>query len=196
MLASITFTELLLILAAYLLGSVSSAVMLCRAYGFDDPRSQGSGNPGTTNMLRTTNKTLAILTLLGDTLKGFLPIWVAFHLGYTPSIIGLVGLAAVVGHLYPVFFQFHGGKGVATTLGVCLGINPLLGLVQILCWLAIALPFHISSLGALVTALVTPALTYWLAPEYLLITSVLALIMVYRHRRNLYNLLHGSEPQV
>lgn len=196
MISTVTSTELILFLAAYLLGSISSAIILARWSGLPDPRSQGSGNPGATNMLRISNRTLAALTLAGDTLKGFIPIWVGIHLHVSQGALGLIGLAAVLGHLYPVFFQFRGGKGVATTLGVCLALSPLLGLVQIGCWLVIALAFHISSLAALVTALVTPFVCYWLAPEFVMITSILAIIMVYRHRRNLSNLLHGQEPQV
>lgn len=193
MLSVFAMQDIVLIVAAYLLGSISCAILLCRLHGFDDPRSKGSGNPGATNMLRTTNKNLAILTVLGDILKGFFPVWLGSQMHSSSTALSLIALAAVLGHLFPVFFQFKGGKGVATTFGVCLALNPLLGLGQILSWLIVAVPFHISSVAALVSAVITPAMSLWLAPEYVAISVVLAAIIVYRHRQNLADLMQGKE---
>ncbi len=196
MLSTFTSTDLLLIAAAYLLGSVSSAILVGRLLGLGDPRAQGSGNPGATNMLRTGNRLAAGLTLSGDLLKGYLPVYLASQLQLSSVSIGLIGMAAVLGHLFPLFFQFRGGKGVATTLGVCLGFSLPLGLLQISCWLLTLALFRISSVAALVTALLTPLLCYWLVADLLWITSLICLLVVYRHRRNLINLLQGQETRL
>ncbi len=191
-----TSTDLLLIAGAYLLGSVSSAILVSRLLGLDDPRAHGSGNPGATNMLRTGHKPAAMFTLCGDMLKGYAPVWLATQLNLSATSVGLVGLAAVIGHLFPLFFQFRGGKGVATTLGVCLAFSPWLGLCQISSWLLLTLIFRISSLSALVTAILTPLFCYWLAPTWLLVCSLICLLMIIRHRSNLISLLHGREHRL
>ena len=152
--------HLLLVVAAYLLGSLSFAVIVSRAMGLPDPRSFGSGNPGATNVLRTGRKTAAILTLLGDALKGWVAVVaaraLAAHFGLDEDIVLLCALAAFIGHLFPVFFGFQGGKGVATALGILVALDPWLGLACLATWVAMALAFRISSLSALVTAVLAP----------------------------------------
>lgn len=196
MFSALNLQDIFFIAAAYLLGSVSCAIVLCRLNGLADPRTLGSGNPGATNMLRTTSKGLAALTVLGDALKGYVPVLIAAQLDSSPLALSFIALAAVIGHLYPVFFQFRGGKGVATTFGVCLALSPLLGLGQIICWLVVAAPFRISSVAALVTAMVTPAMCYWLAPEFVIISATLAVLTIYRHKKNLTELFSGIKSSI
>ncbi|OMH32149.1 glycerol-3-phosphate 1-O-acyltransferase PlsY [Motiliproteus sp. MSK22-1] len=196
MLSTFASTDLILVTLAYLLGSISSAILFGRLLGFGDPRLQGSGNPGATNMLRTGSRLAAILTLFGDTLKGYLPVLLAIQLSLSPLSIGLVGLAAFIGHLFPVFFQFRGGKGVATALGVFLGFDLLLGIIQLLCWLTVLAIFRISSLAAIATALITPVLCYWLLPDYLSVCGFICLLLIFRHRTNLISLVKGTEHQL
>jgi acyl phosphate:glycerol-3-phosphate acyltransferase len=187
-----------LLLAGYLLGSVSSAVIVCRSMGLGDPRVQGSGNPGATNVLRLHGKTVAALTLLGDVLKGVLPLLLAHAARTTEMIIALTALAAFAGHLYPVFFGFRGGKGVATLIGVLLGLYWLLGLAFIGTWLLIALLFRYSSLSALVASAMTPVYAVLLASNTytIAITVVMAVILFWRHRSNIRNLLAGTEDKI
>ena len=195
-------TTLLLIVGAYLLGSLSFAVIVSRAMGLPDPRSFGSGNPGATNVLRTGRKLAAALTLLGDALKGWVAVMaaqtVAAHFGLAQGVVLLAAVAVFVGHLFPVFFRFQGGKGVATALGVLLGLNPWLGLACLATWLAIALTFRISSLSALVTACLAPVyaglLMGW-GPQATAVL-VIALLLVYRHKSNLIKLVNGEEKRI
>lgn len=187
------------ILLAYLLGSISSAILVSRLLGLPDPRATGSGNPGATNVLRAGSKTGAALTLIGDVAKGWLPVFIVIQLGYYPSwMVGLIGLAAFLGHLYPVFFGFKGGKGVATGLGVLLGLNPLLGLLVILTWLLVAALSRYSSLAALVAVLAAPVYLWLLAPDPWLIAAlcVMALFLYGRHYSNIQRLLRGTEPRI
>jgi glycerol-3-phosphate acyltransferase PlsY len=188
---SVTLIALLPI--AYLLGSVSCAVIVCRYTGLEDPRLSGSHNPGATNVLRTGSRRAAIATLIGDLLKGALPVGLAQALGTEPWIQGLAGLAALLGHLFPLFFRFQGGKGVATTFGVCLVLSWPLGLFQLLCWLASILLLRISSLAALITALLTPVASYWLAPQHLPVITLMCLLLILRHHRNIRNLANKIE---
>ena len=141
--------QLFLPLLAYLAGSVSTAIIVCRLMKLPDPRSEGSGNPGATNVLRVGGKKAAALTLIGDALKGFIPVLVANLIDATPLIVGLTALGAVLGHLYPLFFGFKGGKGVATSFGSLFGISSVVGLLTVTTWLAFSLTFRISSLAAL-----------------------------------------------
>lgn len=187
-----------LILLAYLLGSISSAIIVCKLMGLPDPRGQGSGNPGATNVLRIGGKKAAAITLLGDTLKGLLPVLIAWYFTANPMIIGLVGIAAFLGHLYPVFFGFKGGKGVATMLGVLFGYHWLAGAATGLTWLVIAKVFKISSLSALIATALAP-LYVWLVMEQLelvIITACMTLILFVRHRSNIQNLLSGAEGKI
>lgn len=183
---------------AYLLGSMSSAIIICRIAGLPDPRSTGSGNPGATNVLRYGGKRIAALVLLGDMLKGLLPVLVTKWLDLEPLTVAVVGLLAFAGHLYPAFFDFRGGKGVATALGVILGIAWPVGVALAGIWLAIALSARISSLAAVGAALAAPFVTWWLAPmaEFVGAVTVLSLMLLWRHRSNIRNLMHGEEPRI
>jgi len=188
-----------LVIAAYLLGSVSSAIVVCRLLGLPDPRTQGSGNPGATNVLRVGGKKAAAVTLAGDLLKGLVPVLAAAALGQDPRVLALVGLAAFFGHLYPVFFGFKGGKGVATALGVLLGFSWLAGLATAATWLAMAVLVRISSLSALTAMALAPAYLWWLAGDWrwLVGASVaMTAVMFWRHRRNIANLLQGKEGRI
>ncbi len=195
-------TPLLLIVGAYLLGSLSFAVIVSRAMGLPDPRSFGSGNPGATNVLRTGRKLAAALTLLGDALKGWVAVMaaqlMAAQFALAGGVVLLAAVAVFVGHLFPVFFRFQGGKGVATALGVLLGLNPWLGLACLVTWLVVALVFRISSLSALVTACLAPVyaglLMGW-GPQATAVL-VIALLLVYRHKSNLIKLARGEEKRI
>lgn len=193
----------LLLIAAYLLGSVSFAILVARVYGLPDPRSHGSGNPGATNMLRTGKKSAAALTLIGDALKGYLAVilaqWVTAAYGLPIYIPYLAALAAFLGHLYPVFFGFKGGKGVATALGVLLALDIRLGGLTILTWGVVFAITRVSSLSALVAATMAPVYGYYLlghGPETRFlagILGVLSLLVLARHHSNIRKLISGEE---
>ncbi len=187
--------KLLYILAGYLLGSLSSAIITCRLMGLPDPRSGGSGNPGATNVLRLGGKKAAAITLIGDMLKGLLPVLAVRALGADITLQCAVAVAAFLGHLYPVFFSFRGGKGVATMLGVLLGLHWPVGLMTIATWLIIARGFKISSLAALLAILLTPLYVLWLKPEPVLLAAVIfmGILLFWRHRSNIRKLLRGEE---
>ena len=191
-------TSLLLIIAAYLLGSLSSAILVARAMGLPDPRTQGSGNPGATNMLRIAGKKAAALTLAGDFLKGLLPMLAGHLLGVSTLVLALTGLAAFLGHLYPVFFGFRGGKGVATALGVQFGLHWLIGLSVALLWLAVAKVGRISSLAALTSMALAPGVVWLVWPDRNLVVMQLAItvLLFWRHRSNIHNLLTGREGRI
>ncbi len=188
-------TDLLLIAGAYLLGSISSAIIVCRLLGLPDPRGEGSGNPGATNVLRIGGKKAAAITLIGDMLKGLVAVLLAKLLGASLTVQAMVAAAAFLGHLYPIFFGFRGGKGVATALGVLLGLHWPVGLLTMATWLVIAKVFRISSLAALLSILVTPLYIWWLIPEPSLIIAMLFMgtLLFWRHRSNIRRLLEGSE---
>ena len=195
-------TAVLFIIAAYLLGSVSFAIVVSKLFRLDDPRTYGSQNPGATNVLRTGNKAAAALTLLGDCLKGWVAVALAILLNQTYSLgdafIAGVAFAVFAGHLWPVFFRFQGGKGVATALGVLLGLNPLLGLATLATWLIIARAFRYSSLAALAAAIFAPfyyALLFGVR-EQLLAVIIMSALLIYRHRSNIANLLSGKESRI
>lgn len=193
---------LLVILAAYLIGSVSFAVVVSRVFGLADPRSYGSGNPGATNVLRSGNKLAAVLTLLGDAAKGWLAVWLVQR--YAPALgvgdwgIALSGLAVFVGHLYPVYFHFKGGKGVATAAGVILAFNPWLALATGVTWLIIAFFFRYSSLAALVAAVFAAFYSAfgWGFDERFIALVVIAGFIIYRHQANIRNLMAGKERRL
>jgi glycerol-3-phosphate acyltransferase PlsY len=188
----------LLILGAYLLGSISSAIIVCRLMGLPDPRTQGSNNPGATNVLRIGGKRPAAITLLGDSLKGLLPMLVAHLLDASPLVLALTGMAAFLGHLYPVFFGFQGGKGVATALGVQFGLHWGIGAAVGLIWLFMAKVINISSLSALVSMALAPVIVWliWPAPELVVMQILLSLILFWRHRANIRNLFEGREGKI
>ena len=193
---------LLAALAAYLVGSLSFAVIISRLMGLNDPRTYGSGNPGATNVLRSGNKTAAILTLVFDALKGYVPVLLvviygpAYGLG--EGTAALVGLAAFLGHLWPVFFRFQGGKGVATAAGVLLGLNPWLGLATLLTWVIIAGFFRYSSLAAIVSAAFAPfyQLLIWGGGPIAGAVAVMGLLLIWRHSANIQKLLKGTESKL
>ena len=189
---------LIFIIAGYLLGSVSSAVVVSRLMNLPDPRSEGSGNPGATNVLRLGNKVGAGLTLSGDILKGVLPVLAARWLSDDSLSVALAGAGAFFGHLFPLFFGFKGGKGVATALGVFATISlPVAGGLA-LTWLVVALVFRYSSMAALVSAASAPLWTWWLlaTPVYTGLALLLALMLILRHRANIGRLLAGTESKI
>jgi len=186
------------VLLAYSLGSVSSAIIVCKLMGLPDPRSEGSGNPGATNVLRIGGKKAAALTLVGDMLKGYLPVALAVWFGCDAITVIAIGIAAFVGHLWPVFFGFAGGKGVATELGVLFGLNPLVGALTAAVWLFIAKGLKISSLAALVAMALAPVFTwYWSGSlPWALGVGFMSLVLVWRHKSNIQRLLSGEESAI
>ncbi|WP_332751132.1 glycerol-3-phosphate 1-O-acyltransferase PlsY [Hydrogenophaga sp.] len=198
---------LLATVAAYLIGSLSFAVLVSRSMGLNDPRTYGSKNPGATNVLRSGNKAAAAITLLLDALKGWLPVvavkWWGEAYGLGDGTVALVGLAAFLGHLYPVFFRFQGGKGVATAAGVIFGFQPWLGLAALATWVIIAVFFRYSSLASIVTAVFAPAFfllghrVAWNAPGAMVLSlAVMGLLLVWRHSENINRLLAGKESKL
>lgn len=196
-------TALGILFAAYLVGSVSFAVVFSRIFGLKDPRTYGSGNPGATNVLRSGNKFAAILTLLGDAAKGWLAVWIAIELKMSPMLIAGVAIAVFLGHLYPIFLKFKGGKGVATAFGVMIAIEPLMALATMATWIIMAVFFRYSSLAALTCAVFAPfyyffgGMLVWqshLAIGIALI--VIALFLMYRHQANIQRLIQGTEPRL
>jgi glycerol-3-phosphate acyltransferase PlsY len=189
---------------AYLIGSISFAVVMSRAFGLSDPRTYGSKNPGATNVLRSGNKKAAIATLIGDAAKGWFAVWLAMLLaerfGVDDLGIALVALAVFLGHLYPVFFRFVGGKGVATALGVLIGLNVWLGLATLVTWLVVAYAFRYSSLAALVASIFAPFYFGLLFGtdqiEKLLAVIVMSALLIFRHRANIGSLIAGKESRI
>lgn len=188
----------LLLPAAYLLGSISSAVVVTRIMHLEDPRNVGSRNPGATNVLRYAGKTAAALTLLGDLLKGVVAVSVARVLTQDALVFALVGLFAFVGHIYPVFFGFRGGKGVATAFGVWLALSPLVALALVVTWLLMAALFRYSSLAALTAAALGPVYTWVVLRQwpYLALSIVMGAFLIWRHRGNIKKLLAGEEGRI
>jgi len=195
------------VLLAYLLGSLSFAVIVSKLMGLNDPRSFGSKNPGATNVLRSGNKTAAVATLLLDALKGWLPVvlvkWFGSDYGLGDGTVAAVGLAAFLGHLYPVFFQFKGGKGVATAAGVLLGVSWVLGLATLATWLIVAYFSRYSSLAALAAAVFSPLYylfgdraAWYVDQGILVMLVVISALLVYRHRENISKLLKGTEAKL
>jgi glycerol-3-phosphate acyltransferase PlsY len=190
--------EYLLVVAAYLLGSISSAIIVCRIMGLPDPRTQGSNNPGATNVLRIGGKKAAAIVLLGDALKGLVPVLACHALGVSALIFALTGMAAFLGHLYPMFFGFKGGKGVATAMGVQFGLSWMIGASVAGIWLFMAKVLNVSSLAALVSMVLAPLIVwvFWPAPELIIMQSVMSLVLIWRHRSNIRNLLSGEEGKI
>ena len=190
------------ILAAYLIGSLSFAVIISRLMGLKDPRSYGSGNPGATNVLRSGNKAAALLTLLFDALKGVVPVLLIKQYGPAHGLgegtAALAGLAAFLGHLWPVFFRFQGGKGVATAAGVLLALNPWLGIATLASWLIIAAFFRYSSLASIVAAVFAPfyQLLIWGGGPMALTVALMGLLLIWRHSANIEKLLKGTESKI
>jgi len=193
---SVTLIPVLWIIGAYLLGSISFGIVVSRAFGLPDPRTVGSGNPGATNVLRSGKKSAAILTLLGDALKGWLPVWAALQTNMLMWVVSAVGIAVFLGHLYPVFFKFKGGKGVATAAGVLIAVSLWLGLAVLVVWSLIFAVSRYASLASIGAAISAPLLAfYFLRPykDYLIMVLVLAILLIWRHRSNIQKLLAGTE---
>ncbi|MBD8512671.1 glycerol-3-phosphate 1-O-acyltransferase PlsY [Photobacterium sp. WH77] len=187
---------LLIIIAAYLLGSVSSAVLICRLFRLPDPRDSGSGNPGATNVLRIGGRGAAALVLICDILKGMLPVWISYFLGINPFLLGIIGIAACLGHIYPLFFHFRGGKGVATALGALAPIGWDLSGMLIASWLVVAVLCGYSSLASMITALIAPMFTWWVKPQYTMPVAMLSCLIILRHHENVRRLLDGKEYKI
>lgn len=191
------FFAFVMILVAYLLGSISSAIVVSKLMRLPDPRASGSGNPGATNVLRVGGKRAGAITLLGDLLKGLIPVVIARVLGFSEAVVAMTALAAFLGHLYPVYFGFKGGKGVATALGVLFGLDPAIGAIVAGIWILILALFRYSSLSAL-TAVVLGVFYAWgdMPTDYLIVYIVIAMIILWRHRANIVRLLNGTETKV
>lgn len=185
-------------LIAYLFGSLSSAIIVCKMMGFPDPRTQGSKNPGATNVLRFGGKKAAVITLLGDMLKGLIPILIAKWIGIEPLGVAVVAFAALLGHLYPIFFRFEGGKGVATFLGVMLALSWPTGLLWIITWLIIIIAFRYVSLSSLVASVLAPFYIWYFTEEraYAISLALISILIVYRHRSNITKLIAGTENKL
>jgi glycerol-3-phosphate acyltransferase PlsY len=190
--------SILLIFSAYLLGSVSAAIIVCKTLGLSDPRTGGSGNPGTTNVMRLYGKKAAFLTLVGDIFKGIIPVLLAKVIVNSEFIIAMCGLAAFLGHIFPIYFKFKGGKGVATLIGILFATHWLLGVSYIITWILTALIFRYSSLAALIAALPIPIYSYFIEHnnQYTISFTVIAIILFWRHKPNIYNLLNGKEDKI
>ena len=190
--------DFLLIIIAYLLGSLSAAVLVCNILGLSDPRSGGSRNPGTTNVMRLHGKKAAFLTLTGDILKGIIPVLLAKVISNSEIIIALSGLAAFLGHIFPIYFGFKGGKGVATLIGVLFATHWQLGVAYVLTWILTAFIFRYSSLAALIAAILTPLYAYFSGQEtqYIISLIIIMIILLWRHKPNIINLIKKKEDKI
>ncbi|MBQ4851632.1 glycerol-3-phosphate 1-O-acyltransferase PlsY [Pseudoalteromonas sp. MMG012] len=186
----------LICICAYLIGSISSAVLVCQVFGLPDPRFAGSNNPGATNVLRLGGKVPALLVLIFDILKGTIPVWGAYFLQIEPVWLGAVAVAACLGHIYPIFFHFNGGKAVATAFGALLPIGLSLGGMLIATWLCVLWLTRYASLAAIVTVTAAPIYTWLIKPIYTIPVSFLTALIIFRHRSNIARLLKGQEPKI
>lgn len=188
---------LLFIILAYLFGSLSTAIITAKVFGLTDPRTEGSGNPGATNVLRVSGKKVAIIVLLGDFIKGLIPVLLAKWASLTPYALAWVGFAAILGHVFPLFFGFKGGKGVATGAGVLFGLSFPLGLASILTWILVAALTRYSSLAAVIATLTVPIFAYWPGHVHAFLPILLiCLLLLWRHRENVRKLLKGEEDKI
>ncbi|PIJ49492.1 acyl-phosphate--glycerol-3-phosphate O-acyltransferase [Erwinia sp. OLTSP20] len=185
-----------MIIFAYLCGSISSAILICRLVGLPDPRGEGSGNPGTTNVLRIGGKAAAATVLVCDILKGMVPVWLAYYLGLSPLWLGLIAIAACLGHIYPIFFHFQGGKGVATAFGAIAPIGWDLTGLMIGTWLLTVLLSGYASLGAIISALIAPFYVWWFKPQFTFPVSLLSCLILLRHHDNIQRLWRGQENRL
>lgn len=191
-----TALTILMLCSAYLAGSVSSAILVCKLFNLPDPRQFGSGNPGATNVLRLGGRYAAALVFIFDLLKGTIPVWLGYKFGFTPLYLGLIAVSACLGHIFPLFFGFKGGKAVATAFGAILPIGLPLAGALILCWVIVAFITRYSSLAAIVAVSLSPLFTYFIKPEYTLAVSMLAVLIVLRHKDNIVRLLQGNETKI
>ena len=190
--------NILLVVFGYLCGSIATAIVLCKFMGLNDPRLDGSGNPGATNVLRLHGKKAGMLALAGDTLKGVVPVLLARYIGAPDTVIALAGLAAFLGHLYPVFYGFKGGKGVATLAGVLVATSWQAGLLFVITWAVIAFAFRYSSLASLISAVMVPVYVFALLPGYAYVTCfcIMVILLIWRHQLNIQKLLAGTESKI
>jgi glycerol-3-phosphate acyltransferase PlsY len=189
-------TVIILSLLAYFLGSLSSAVIISKIFKLPDPRLSGSGNPGTTNILRLSGKKYALMVFLGDFIKGVVPILIGKILINSPQLLGIIGLFAILGHIFPLFFHFKGGKGVATSAGVLMALSPLIGLLVLLTWLVIAMLFRYSSLAAIVAAISAPLYGFFVDRHYFFILLIISLVILCKHYVNIKKLMNGTESKI
>ena len=191
----VTLIPVIWIIGAYLLGSITFGIIVSQLFGLPDPRTVGSGNPGATNVLRSGKKLAAVITLLGDGVKGWIPVWLALHFDMLMWVVASIGLAVFIGHLYPVFYKFKGGKGVVTALGVMLAISPLLGIAVLATWAIVFAIFRYSSLSAITAAALSPVYAWFLLPykDYVLAVLIMATLLIWRHKTNIEKLLTGTE---
>ncbi|TCV98845.1 glycerol-3-phosphate 1-O-acyltransferase PlsY [Biostraticola tofi] len=189
-------TALGMIIFAYLCGSISSAILMCKIARLPDPRTAGSGNPGATNVLRIGGKAAATAVMIFDILKGMLPVWLGYKLGVAPFYLGLIGIAACLGHIYPLFFRFRGGKGVATALGAIAPIGLDLTGLMAGTWLLTVLLSGYSSLGAIISALIAPFYVWWFKPQFTFPVAMLSCLVLLRHHDNIQRLWRGQESRV
>ena len=186
-----------LLIIAYLLGSINFAIIICKLAKLPDPRSQSSGNPGATNVLRYGGKNLALLVILGDALKGFIPVIIAKMIHVDSFMLGTVVLVSVLGHIFPIFFRFQGGKGIATTFGAMIAFSWPIGAAILATWILIALIFRFSSLASIISVAAMPVFVYFFQGKHgILPIILLTLIILYRHRGNLFRLYHGEESKI
>lgn len=186
----------LMLVLAYLLGSISSAILVSRLFKLPDPRSNGSNNPGATNVYRLGGAFPACLVLVFDILKGTIPVWGAYFLQLDPLMLGLIGVAACLGHMFPIFFHFKGGKAVATAFGTLLPIGLSLGGLLISTWVVVVAITRYSSLAALITVSLAPLYTWWIKPLYTLPVTFLTILIIFRHNANIKRLFSGKEPKI
>lgn len=191
----ISFT-LMMIFAAYILGSISSAIVVCYLFGKGDPRNQGSGNPGATNVLRIAGPFAAVLVLVFDILKGTVSVYASFLIGFDAISIGAIAIAACLGHMYPVFFKFRGGKGVATALGCLISMGFNLAGLLLGSWILVVIVTGYSSLAAIITVTLAPIYTLFFKPEYLYAVLMLSILIIWQHRDNIRRLLRGEESKI
>ena len=184
---------LLMIIIAYLFGSISSAVLICRVLGLPDPRQSGSQNPGATNVYRIGGRWPAILTLVFDVLKGMLPVWSSYYLGIEPFFLGIIAVAACLGHIFPLYFHFRGGKAVATALGAMFPVAWQMALLLIATWVIVFRISRVSSLAALITVSLAPFYAYWIKPKYTVPVIMISLLILWRHQANILRLAKGQE---
>lgn len=187
---------ILAIVSAYLFGSISSAVLVCKLFGLPDPRTAGSNNPGATNVYRIGGKLPAILTLFCDILKGMVPVWVSYFLGIQPFFLGLIAVSACLGHIFPLYFQFRGGKAVATALGAMFPVAWEMALLLIATWLLVFRVSRVSSLAAIITVALAPFYAYWIKPQYTVPIIMISVLIMWRHQSNIVRLRSGQETRI
>lgn len=193
-----SFINICLLIGAYLLGSISGALLTCRWLGLPDPRHQGSGNPGATNVLRENGKKAALITFIIDVFKGIVAVFIAKLVTTSPLILAGTSFMVFLGHLYPLFFQFRGGKGVATALGILIILSWPVSLAALATWLVILVSWRYVSLASIAAAIFTPAYMFWFTgiPEYILVSFMMGSLLIWRHRSNINNLLTGQEDKI